>query len=707
MSKLKFFLPLLLLLQSFAAFSQIHDPVKWQFQSRKKSACVYELIFHAKVDKTWHLYSQNIPEGGPVATRFIFNEGEFKLIGKVQEPAAHSFYDSTFSMKLSYHEGEVYFIQEVQLINDKKIKISGELEYMCCDDHQCLPPDLKNFSFELTGSKDCANLKTIKASSTALPLKTGGAVVVPIKKDSAKICCDTKIQGGSTFVNTAGLNIQKYRFSAKACGSKFIVQKEEEESYWLLFLVAFGAGVFALLTPCVFPMVPMTVTFFMSDTESKAKGRSKAIFFGFSIVLIFCLIGTFFSLAFGADAANLLATHWIPNVIFFLIFIVFAASFFGLFELTLPSSWVNKIDSKSDKGGFVGVFFMALTTALVSFSCTGPIAGTLLVQASKGELIHPLVGMLGFSTALALPFTLFAFFPSWMRSLPKSGGWLNSVKVVFGFIELALALKFLSVADLTQHWGLLDRDIYIGLWVVIFTLLGCYLLGWIKFAHDSEVKHIGVPRLGFIIATFGFVIYLIPGLLGAPLKLLSGFLPPMSTHDFNILAKDHNTADWNIKPKYSDVLHAPLGIHAFFEYEEGMAVAAQLGKPVFLDFTGLGCTNCRRVEDNVWTDPQVLKMLKEDYVVISLYVDERTIELPSYEQYISKFDGKNIRTLAHKNADIQKCWFNGNSQPFYVLMNNEEQLLNNPIAYETAKSPEAFLKFLKEGKVKYDLNRKQ
>ncbi|MCX6182719.1 MAG: protein-disulfide reductase DsbD family protein [Bacteroidetes bacterium] len=703
MGKLKLFLPLILLLQSFVAFSQIHDPVKWQFNARKKSACVYELVFHAKVDKTWHLYSQNIPEGGPVATSFNFNEGEYKLIGKVKEPAAHAFYDSTFSMKLSYHEGEVYFTQEVQLINDKKITITGEVEYMCCDDHQCLPPDVKKFSFEVSGSKDCAGMKMIKASTVGLPGKPEKAIKQG--KDSTKVCCESQAQGSSTIVNTAGLNIKKYRFSEKPCASKFI-NEQKEESYWLLFLLAFGIGIFALITPCMFPMIPMTVTFFMNDAESKRKGRLKALFFGFSIIFIFCLIGTVFSQVFGSEAANLLATHWIPNLIFFIIFIIFAASFFGLFELTLPSSWVTKSDSKADKGGFIGVFFMALTTVLVSFSCTGPFVGTILVESSKGEFIHPLIGMLGFSTAVALPFTLFAFFPSWMRSLPKSGGWLNSVKVVFGFIELALALKFLSVADLTEHWGILDRDIYIGLWIVIFTLMGCYLLGWIKFSHDSEVKHIGVPRLGFIIATFGFVIYLLPGLIGAPLKFLSGFLPPMSTHDFNILQKEERSVDWNIKPKYSDILHAPLGINAFFEYEEGMAVAEQLGKPVLLDFTGLGCTNCRKVEDNVWTDPEVLKMLKEEYVVISLYVDERTIELASYERYTSKVDGKDIHTLAQKNADIEKCWFNSNSQPFYVLMNNEEQLLNNPIDYNTAKSPEEFLKFLKEGKVKYDLNRK-
>ncbi|MFM7023527.1 MAG: cytochrome c biogenesis protein CcdA [Flavobacteriales bacterium] len=705
MGKLKFILPLLILLQSAVAFAQIEDPVKWQFPATKKSDCIYVLVFKAKVDKGWHLYSQNIPaEGGPVPTSFNFNEGEYRMVGKVNEPAAHSFYDSSFAMKLSYHEGTVAFTQEIQLINDKKQKITGQLQYMCCNDHECLPPETKNFSFEVMGSPGCAAMKAkqpvvapVKAVESKKPVS--GA------HDTVKVCCDGMANKNSNYVDAAGLDIKKYRFSEKSCGSKFI-NKEEAESYWILFLLAFGAGIFALLTPCVFPMIPMTVTFFMNDAESKAHGRSKAVFFGVSIIFIFCLIGTLFSLAFGDDAANLLATHWIPNIIFFLIFIAFAASFFGLFELTLPSSWVNKADSRADKGGYVGVFFMALTTVLVSFSCTGPIVSTLLVESSRGELIHPLVGMLGFSTALALPFTLFAFFPSWMRSLPKSGGWLNAVKVVFGFIELALALKFLSVADLTEHWGILDRDIYIGLWIVIFTLMGCYLLGWIRFSHDSEVKHIGVPRLGFIIATFGFVIYLLPGLLGAPLKFLSGYLPPMSSHDFNILAKNRTADEWNIKPKYSDVLHAPLGINAFFEYEEGMAVAEQLGKPVLLDFTGLGCVNCRRVEDNVWTDPQVLKMLTEDYVVISLYVDERTIELPSYEQYISKFDGRKIVTLAQKNADIQKCWFDRNGQPFYALMNNNEQLLNDPIDYQTAKSPSEFLKFLTEGKAKYALNRK-
>ncbi len=690
---------LLLTLFSNLIYGQ-KSPVKWDFDIKKVSDCDYQLVWHGHIDKTWHIYSQVVPEG-PLPTIFTVAKGDYQLVGNVQEPKGHTAFDEGFKVNITYHEGEVEFVQNVHLINEKEVSINTKVEWACCQsDGNCLPPDEVAHVFKLNGSAACS-LQKINLSTGELKLKVTAAQTSPDSEgprisieESGMFLKDTHNHETEKASNP---NLQKYSFKDKPCTIKY--SETKDESNWLLFLLAFGAGIFALLTPCVFPMIPMTVSFFLNDAESKKHGKSKALFFGFSIIAIFCLIGTLFSLAFGGDAANLLATHWIPNLIFFIIFIVFAASFFGLFEITLPRRWIDVADKNSDKGGYVGVFFMAMTTVLVSFSCTGPIAGSLLLQASEGQLLTPLIGMLGFSSALAIPFTLFAFFPSMMRALPKSGGWLNSVKIVFGFLELALALKVLSTADLTEHWGILDRDIFIALWIVIFSLLGAYLLGWIKFSHDAEVKKISVFRLGLVIFVFSFVFYLIPGLFGAPLKFLSGFIPPMSTHDFNILQKEgavtHNDA------KYSDVLHAPLGIKAYFDYEEGMAVAEQLGKPVLLDFTGLGCTNCRKIEDNVWTDPEVLKVLKEEYVVISLYVDERTITLSKEEQYTSKLDGKLITTLAKKNADIEKCWFDFNAQPFYVLMDNNEQLLNNPISYHKAKSVSTFLEFLKEGKAKY------
>ena len=688
------------------------SPVHWDFSVVKKSDCDYQLVMHAKIDKTWHIYSLVVPEGPLPTIVTIPSSADYQLVGKVQESKGHTEYDEGFKVDITFHENEATFIQEVHLINDKGISIPAKIEFACCQsDGNCLPPDEVIHSFNLKGSNTCVPKSGIVAPIDNRLVKAIDKPSISTVESGQQIvatgsapCCDSVLSlmnasNKNTDFSVSKEQIQKYSFKDKPCGAPKYTETKEDDSNWLLFLLAFGAGLIALLTPCVFPMIPMTVSFFLNDAESKKHGRTKAIFFGVSIILIFCLIGTLFSLAFGSDSANLLATHWIPNMIFFVIFIVFAASFFGLFEITLPRKWINAADKNADKGGYFGVFFMALTTVLVSFSCTGPIAGSLLLQASRGDLLTPLIGMLGFSTALAIPFTLFAFFPSMMRALPKSGGWLNSVKIVFGFLELALALKFLSTADLTEHWGLLDRDIFIALWIVIFSLLGFYLLGWIKFAHDAEVKSISIFRLGLIISVFGFVFYLLPGLIGAPLKFMSGFLPPMSTHDFNLLQKDSETT--NSQARYSDVLHAPLGINAYFDYEEGMAVAEKLGKPVLLDFTGLGCTNCRKIEDNVWTDPEVLKVLKEDYVVISLYVDERTIVLPKEEQYISKVDNKLVNTLAKKNVDIEKCWFNFNAQPYYVLMDNNEQILNNPISYDKANSVSNYLKFLKEGKANY------
>lgn len=487
---------------------------------------------------------------------------------------------------------------------------------------------------------------------------------------------------------------------------RFSDEEDASFSYWELMIEAFLWGIASLLTPCVFPMIPMTVTFFLKGAEGKtrASGIKKATGYGLSIIGIYTLIGTIVAVTLGAAFANWLATHWIPNVLFFLIFMFFAASFLGMFEIRLPNWMINKSDAQADKGGFIGTFFMALTLVLVSFSCTGPIIGIILIKASQGAVIEPMLGMFAFSLAFALPFTLFAIFPSWLSRLPQSGGWLNTVKVVLGFLEIALGLKFLSVADQTYHWGLLDREVYIGLWIVIFTMLALYLLGKIKLAHDSDMPYLKVPRLFFAMGVLAFVVYLTPGLFGHPLKALSGYLPPMSTHDFDLLGEvrgeDENQCGDD--PLYSDFLHLPHGIAGYFDYEEALSCARAQNKPLFIDFTGHGCVNCREMEAQVWSDPAVLKMLKEKFVVVALYCDDKTV-LPESKWKESRVDGKMKTTIGDQNLDFQICNFDESAQPLYVTMDNSEGLLAKPVSYV---SLEKFKTFLEESLVTFKKQQK-
>ncbi|UJH89668.1 thioredoxin family protein [Antarcticibacterium sp. 1MA-6-2] len=474
------------------------------------------------------------------------------------------------------------------------------------------------------------------------------------------------------------------------------------QDYWPSFLSPLALSLAALLTPCVFPMIPMTVTFFTKGSGGK-KGKINAFLYGVFIIAIYTVVGSLFAVLFGAGFANFLSTHWLPNLLFFAIFLLFALSFFGMFEITLPNNLINKVDRQAERGGLLGIFFMAFTLVLVSFSCTGPIAGTILLQAASGEAIMPLVGMLGFSLAFAIPFTLFAFFPGWLSSLPKSGGWLNTVKVILGFLELALALKFLSMVDQVYHWNILDREIYLALWIVIFALLGFYLLGKLVFPHEKKIESVSVPRLMLAILVFSFVVYLIPGLFGAPLKALSGYLPPMGSQDFNLTtASISSEPETSINscgtPLYSDFLKLPHGIQGFFDYEEAVACAREQHKPLFIDFTGHGCVNCREMEANVWSDPEVLRRLKNDYVVVALYVDEKT-ELPKEKWYTSAYDGKVKKTIGAQNMDFMIQKLNANAQPYYTLLGEEGNLLATPKGYDLDVA--AFISFLDQGKEEF------
>jgi thiol:disulfide interchange protein DsbD len=656
------------LIISNIGFSQILEPVTWKYATEKISENEFDLVFTATIEPKWHLYSQDIPMTPPATTfKFAENKG-VELVGKVTESESIEEFDPNFDIKLKYFAKQAIFKQRVKLLASGSYQVKGIVDFMSCDDSKCIPPAELEFSFTI-GSEN----KAVSTENTVN--ETDKSVVKPIETDENQT------------VNTQETDITG------------------QTALWGFFFLAFLGGLAAILTPCVFPMIPMTVTFFMNDKESKMKGKLKAIVYGISIIAIYTLIGSILAVVAGPDIANWLSTHWLPNLLFFVIFIVFAASFFGMFEITMPHWLVNTSDQKADKGGFIGTIFMALTLVLVSFSCTGPIVGTILVESAGGQVLKPIIGMFGFSLAFALPFTLFAFFPSWLSGLPKSGGWLNSVKIVLGFLELALGLKFLSVADQTYHWGILDREVYLAFWIVIFFLLGLYLLGKIKFAHDSDVKHLSVPRLILSIITFSFVIYLIPGMFGAPLKAISGYTPPMHTHDFDLNALVRNNArlaSANVTtptglcetPKFHEKLHLPHGLQGFFDYEQALACAKAQNKPLFIDFTGHGCVNCREMEANVWSDPKVLQLLNDQYVVVALYVDDKT-ELPENEWITSTYDKKVKKTIGKKFADFQITKFNVNAQPFYVLMGHDGQVLTQPRAYDL--NVDEFVNFLQSG----------
>lgn len=680
----KLFNILLLVFVTLAVQAQIHQPVKWKISLKDTPTAEKEVVFAATIDNGWHLYDMNLPEGGPVSTSFTFETLQgVELIGQpVSDIKPTVVYDELFAMDLRWYPGAVTFTQKIKITDPKKFNIEGEVEFMACNDETCLPPDRVEFAFNAKNTQLTlpADAPTVAKEDVTKEQPVTEQVVVeaetittpdPAANEEKVISSPAKIANELT--NDAALWAPVID-NLKSFGDTTV--SATDTSWLFIFFAGFLGGLIALLTPCVWPMIPMTVSFFLKRTKNRKKAISDALTYGLSIIVIYLVMGLLITGIFGASALNDLSTNAIFNIIFFLLLVVFAVSFFGAFEMVLPASWTTKLDSKADSTtGILSIFFMSFTLVLVSFSCTGPIIGTLLVQAaSMGTAVGPAIGMFGFALALSIPFSLFAIFPNMLQSMPKSGGWLNSVKVVLGFLELALALKFLSVADLAYGWRLLDREVFIVLWIVIFVLLGFYLLGKIKFSHDSDVKYVSVPRLFMAIVSFAFAVYMVPGLWGAPLKAISAFAPPLYTQDFNL---------------YEDEVHA-----AFDDYESGMAYAKRVNKPVMIDFSGFGCVNCRKMEASVWTDPKVKQLLEKDYVLITLMVDDKT-KLPHPIEIEEHGKVRKLKTIGDKWSYLQRSKFGANAQPFYILLNDEGKPLGPSYAYNEDVSK--YIKFLENG----------
>lgn len=679
---------IMLALIALVAQAQILTPVKWKIKlDDKGGAPEKEIVFTATADKGWHLYDMNLPEGGPVSTSFTFETlNGAELIGQpVPSVKPTTVYDEQFAMNLRWYPGTVSFVQKLKVTDPAKFKVEGEVEFMACNDETCLPPDQIPFSFD---KKSIHVDPALAANSPATEVdKDDATAIQPDTQVVAEEASELKTPDPAAKVTpaTTSPKVSDSLTDSPDLWSPVIDQLKAfgdstvsaaDTSWLFIFFAGFLGGLIALLTPCVWPMIPMTVSFFLKRTKDRKKAIRDAITYGLSIIVIYLVMGLLITGIFGASALNDLSTNAIFNILFFLLLVVFAVSFFGAFELVLPASWTSKLDSKADSTtGILSIFFMSFTLVLVSFSCTGPIIGTLLVQAaSMGTAVGPAIGMFGFALALSIPFSVFAIFPNMLQSMPKSGGWLNSVKVVLGFLELALALKFLSVADLAYGWRLLDREAFIVLWIVIFSLLGVYLLGKIKFSHDSEVKYVSVPRLFMAIISFAFAIYMVPGLWGAPLKAISAFAPPLYTQDFNL---------------YKNEVHA-----AFDDYESGMAYAKKVNKPVMIDFSGFGCVNCRKMEASVWTDPKVKQMLENDYVLITLMVDDKT-KLPQPIEIQENGKTRKLKTIGDKWSYLQRSKFGSNAQPFYILLNDEGQPLGPSYAFNEDVSK--YIQFLQNG----------
>ena len=671
----------LLLLSVVSLQAQMQDPVKFRAELKNVKGAEAEIVFTARIDAGWHVYSTNLGSGGPISATFTLDKSQgVELVGKLTPRGKEiSKYDQMFDMKLRFFEGSVQFVQKIKFTRPS-YSINCHLEYGACNDQNCMPPTQVEFKHSgkaaATAAADPKAEAALAAASSASPVGSAhDSVAAPAAVDSAALASAA-----------TPANLDLWKPVIKELNAYGDTNAPKDMSWVYIFFAGFIGGLLALFTPCVWPIIPMTVSFFLKRNKDKRKGIREAFTYGGSIVVIYVVLGLAITLIFGASALNALATNAVFNILFCLLLVVFAASFFGAFELTLPSKWTNSVDSKTETtSGLLSIFLMAFTLTLVSFSCTGPIIGFLLVAVSTtGSIVGPTIGMLGFAIALALPFTLFAMFPSWLKSMPKSGGWMNVVKVVLGFIELAFALKFLSVADLAYGWHILDRETFLSLWIAIFGLLGLYLLGKIKFPHDDEDTRIGVPRFFLGLISLAFTIYMIPGLWGAPLKAVSAFAPPMKTQDFNL---------------YNSEVRAK-----FENYDAGMAYARQHGKPVMLDFTGFGCVNCRKMELAVWTDTKVADIMNKDYVLISLYVDDKT-PLPQPMTVKENGQERTLRTLGDKWSYLQRSKFGANAQPFYVLVDNNGLPLNKSYSYDENISK--YKEFLQTGLDNYNKQKQQ
>ena len=673
-----------LLLIAVVAQAQIQEPVKFKSELKTLAAGEAEIVFTATIDKGWHVYSTDLGDGGPISATFNVEKiSGATVVGKLQPKGKEiASYDKLFEMNVRYFESTAQFVQKLKLTGGD-YKIEGFLEYGACNDENCLPPTQVEFNFSGKAEAAKGAAAATPAEKVTAPAEETKPETQPVSQtETSADTASTGIIGGAdgpTDINVAG-NIDLWKPVINDLQSYGETTSQEDMSWFYIFITGFLGGLLALFTPCVWPIIPMTVSFFLKRSKDKKKGIRDAWTYGASIVVIYVTLGLAITLIFGASALNALSTNAVFNILFCLMLVVFAASFFGAFELTLPSKWSNAVDSKAEAtSGLLSIFLMAFTLSLVSFSCTGPIIGFLLVQVSTtGSVIAPAIGMLGFAIALALPFTLFALFPSWLKSMPKSGGWMNVIKVTLGFLELAFALKFLSVADLAYGWRILDRETFLALWIVLFALLGFYLLGKIKFPHDDDDTKVGVGRFFMALFSLAFAVYMVPGLWGAPLKAVSAFAPPMQTQDFNL---------------YNNEVHAK-----FDDYDLGMEYARQHGKPVMLDFTGYGCVNCRKMELAVWTDSKVSDIINNDYVLITLYVDNKT-PLTSPVKVTENGRERTLRTVGDKWSYLQRVKFGANAQPFYVLIDNEGRPLNKSYSYD--EDIPKYIEFLQTGLENY------
>ena len=683
---------------SLVSIGQSKSPVTWKYSVTKVSNNEVKLIFKATIEKGWHLYSQYLPKGGPLPTVFDYDDSDnFTRTGKCTEyPKPKKEFDETFEIDVFSFSKEATFTQKIVVKSTDNFTITGTVNYQVCDDETCIPYD-DEFEFKVDGATAEKAIETEQEKGDGNASLESEAIDEDTITEAAVVAEDKQPSTNNSEVVAEDPAKEE--------------STDEDKSLWGFFFFALGLGIAGIFTPCVFPMIPMNIAFFLNYQGGKSKGKFLAVFYGLSIIFIYSVIGIVLTLIFGADAIGDIVGHWLTNIIFFAVFLFFAASFFGMFELVMPTKWVNKADSKVDKGGLVGTFFMALTLVLVSFSCTAAFIGTILLEAAEGAVLKPFIGMLGFSIGFGVPFAFLALVPSVLNKMPKSGGWMNAIKVTFGFIVIAFGMKFLVAPNAMLGWGI-SREVFIGVWIVLFTLLGLYLLGKIKFSHDSDLPHLSVPRLILVIIVFSFVMYLIPGLFGAKLQTVAPFLPTKSMQKFDIpaLIEEHsggntivaNSGDNDVvkesnlcgEPKHGDKLHWENNLKGYFDYEQAIACAKELNKPIFIDFTGHSCSNCKKMDQTTIADKDVLKRLKNDFVLVELYTDDPT-ELPEAEWYISDYDGKVKKTIGKQNRDLMKTKFNSIGTPLYIVINSDGKILSGPI--QTEKNVAKFIEFLDKG----------